>query len=156
MTSKPVISDSLYTAIAEVIQQARQQVKRSVNQQMVQAYWLIGQLIVEQEQQGQERAEYGKQQLSQLSMRLQNEFGKGFDVTNLRNMRQFYLTFPKRDALRLELSWTHYRSLIRIENPIARDWYASEAVTQNWSVRALERQIGVLYYERLLASKNNR
>ena len=156
MTSKPVISDNLYNAIAAVIQQARQQVKQAVNQQMVQAYWLIGRLIVEQEQQGQERAEYGKQQLSQLSMRLQNDFGKGFDVTNLRNMRQFYLTFPKRDALRLELSWTHYRGLIRIQNPIAREWYASEAATQNWSVRALERQIGVLYYERLLASKDKK
>jgi len=153
MTNKELISNNLYTAIAEVIQQARQQVKQAVNQQMVQAYWHIGRLIVEQEQQGQERAEYGKQQLGQLSKRLQSDFGKGFDITNLRNMRQFYLTFPKRDALRLELSWTHYRSLIRIENPQARDWYATEAATQNWSARALERQIGVLYYERLLSSK---
>ncbi len=153
MTNKDLIPTSLYTAIVSVIQDARQQVKQAVNQQMVQAYWHVGRLIVEQEQQGQERAEYGKQQLSQLSKRLQNDFGKGFDVTNLRNMRQFYLTFPKRDALRLELSWTHYRSLIRIENAQTRDWYASEAATQNWSARALERQIGVLYYERLLASK---
>lgn len=98
-------------------------------------------LIVEQEQQGQERAEYGKQQLNQLSKRLQSEFGKGFDVTNLRNMRQFYLTFPKRDALRLELSWTHYRSLIRIENAAARDWYADEAAIQGWSARDLEQAI---------------
>ncbi|WP_416395632.1 PDDEXK nuclease domain-containing protein [Allohahella sp. A8] len=78
----------------------------------------------------------------------------GFDVTNLRNMRQFYLTFRNRDALRLELSWTHYRSLIRVENPVAREWYATEAATQNWSARALERQLGVLYYERLLASQD--
>lgn len=154
MTNNPTLPDGLYRAIATVIQQARQQVKQAVNQQMVQAYWQVGRLIVEQEQQGQQRAEYGKQQLSQLSERLQNDFGKGFDVTNLRNMRQFYLAFPKRDALRLELSWTHYRSLIRIENPRARDWYASEAATQNWSARALERQVGVLYYERLLASKD--
>lgn len=153
MTNNSTIPDSLYTSIASVIQQARQQVKQAVNQQMVQAYWHIGRLIVEQEQQGQERAEYGKQQLDQLSMRLQGDFGKGFDVTNLRNMRQFYFTFPKRDALRLELSWTHYRCLIRIENAVARDWYADEAVMQGWSARALERQIGVLYYERLLASK---
>lgn len=153
MTNKNTIPEGLYTAIASVIQQARQQVKQAVNQQMVQVYWHIGRLIVEQEQQGQERAEYGKQQLDHLSMRLRGDFGKGFDVSNLRNMRQFYLTFPKRDALRLELSWTHYRSLIRIENPVARDWYASEAAMQGWSARALERQIGVLYYERLLASK---
>lgn len=153
MAKKDLIPNNLYTAIAEVIQKARQQIKSAVNQQMVQSYWQIGRLIVEQEQQGQERAVYGKQQLSQLSKRLQQDFGKGFDVTNLRNMRQFYLTFPKRDALRLELSWTHYRSLIRIENTQARDWYVAEAATQHWSARALDRQIGVLYYERLLASK---
>lgn len=141
MTNKNIIPDGLYVAIASVIQQARQQVKQAVNQQMVQAYWHIGRLIVEQEQQGQERAEYGKQQLNQLSKRLQGEFGKGFDVTNLRNMRQFYLTFPKRDALRLELSWTHYRSLIRIENAAARDWYADEAAIQGWSARDLEQAI---------------
>lgn len=154
MANNPSIPDGLYSAIASIIDQARGQVKQAVNQQMVQAYWHIGRLIVEQEQQGQERAEYGKQQLNQLSSRLQAEFGKGFDVTNLRNMRHFYLTFPKRDALRLELSWTHYRTLIRIENPKAREWYAAEAANQQWSARALARQIGVLYYERLLASKD--
>lgn len=121
---------------------------------MVQAYWQVGRLIVEQEQQGQERAQYGKQQLKQLSERLQREFGKGFDVGNLRNMRQFYLIFPKHYTLRSVLSWSHYRSLMRIENSAARQWYAAEAANQNWSVRALERQIGVLYYERLLASKD--
>ncbi len=153
MANNPSVPDGLYSAIASIIEQARGQVKQAVNQQMVQAYWHIGRLIVEQEQQGQERAEYGKQQLNQLSSRLQAEFGKGFDVTNLRNMRHFYLTFPKRDALRLELSWTHYRTLIRIESPKAREWYAAEAANQHWSARALARQIGVLYYERLLASK---
>lgn len=154
MANNPSIPDGLYSAIAAIIEQARGQVKQAVNQQMVQAYWHIGRLIVEQEQQGQERAEYGKQQLNQLSSRLQAEFGKGFDVTNLRNMRHFYLTFPKRDALRLELSWTHYRTLIRIESSKAREWYAAEAANQHWSARALARQIGVLYYERLLASKD--
>ena len=103
MSHQQITSDTLYSAIAGVIQQARQQVRQAVNQQMVQAYWHIGCLIVEQEQQGKERAEYGKQQLERLSMRLQEEFGKGFDVTNLRKMRQFYLAFPIRDAVRLEL-----------------------------------------------------
>jgi predicted nuclease of restriction endonuclease-like (RecB) superfamily len=121
---------------------------------MVQAYWHIGRLIVEDEQQGQQRATYGKQQLQQLSEQLTREFGKGFDASNLRNMRSFYLCFPNRDALRHKLSWTHYRLLIRVENPKARDWYLQEAMNQNWSARALERQIGVLYYERLLASQN--
>lgn len=153
MATKDLMTNSLYTAIAGVIQQARQHVKQAVNQHMVQAYWEIGRLIVEQEQQGQERAEYGKQQLRQLSKRLQNDFGRGFDITNLRNMRRFYLAFPIRETLSLELSWSHYNVLARIEKPHAREWYLQEAAQQNWSVRALDRQIGVLYYERLLASK---
>jgi predicted nuclease of restriction endonuclease-like (RecB) superfamily len=153
MTNKELVTRNLYTAIAEVIQQAREQVKQAVNQQMVQAYWHIGRLIVEQEQQGQERAEYGKQQLSELSKRLQSDFGKGFDITNLRNMRRFYMAFPIRETVSLELSWSHYNALSRIEKPAARQWYLREAVQQSWSVRALERQIAVLYYERLLASK---
>ena len=154
MDKKDLVEDHLYQAIVAIVQQTRQQTKKVVNQQMVQTYWHIGHLIVEHEQQGQERAEYGKQLLKQLSKRLKNDFGRGFDTTNLRNMRQLYLTFPKRDALRRELSWTHYRSLIRVENQQARDWYAAESVAQDWSSRALERQIGVLYYERLLASKD--
>ena len=112
MASKDLVPGTLYQAIAEVIAQARQQVRQGVNQHMVQAYWHIGRLIVEQEQQGQQRAEYGKQQLKQLSERLQAEFGKGFDVGNLRNMRQFYLTFPKHYTLRSVLSWSHYRSTL--------------------------------------------
>jgi predicted nuclease of restriction endonuclease-like (RecB) superfamily len=120
---------------------------------MVQSYWEIGRLIVEQEQQGESRAAYGKQQLQQLSQQLTERLGKGFDVGNLRNMRQFYLTFPIHDAVRSELSWTHYRALMRIDNPSARDWYLQEAINQSWSARALERQISTFYYERLLASK---
>ena len=147
------LSDLLYGQIANLLQQARQQVKKTINHQMVSTYWDIGRLIVEHEQQGQARAEYGKQQLQQLSKRLTDEFGKGFDITNLRNMRRMYLAFPIRETLSLELSWSHYNVLARIENTSARVWYAQEAISQNWSVRALERQIGVLYYERLLASK---
>jgi len=147
------LSDALYGQIANVLEQARQQVKKTINHQMVATYWEIGRLIVEHEQQGQERAEYGKQQLQQLSKRLTNEFGKGFDITNLRNMRRMYLAFPIRETLSLELTWSHYNLLARLDNSAARQWYAQEAITQNWSVRALERQIGVLYYERLLASK---
>lgn len=143
----------LVDAIACQIEQARDQVRQAVNTAMVQSYWEIGRLIVEQEQQGESRAAYGKQQLQQLSGQLTERLGKGFDVTNLRNMRAFYQAFPIRDALRLELSWTHYRTLLRLENPAARDWYLQEAISQSWSARALERQISTLYYERLLASK---
>jgi len=153
-TKNPVEANALFEQILQIVQQARSQVKQAVNSQMVQAYWQIGRLIVEHEQQGQARAEYGKAQLKTLSQQLTQHFGKGFDVTNLRNMRRFYQAFPIRDALRLELSWTHYRTLLRIENKEARTWYMQEAEQQAWSARALERQIGTLYYERLLASKD--
>ncbi|MDZ7922599.1 MAG: PDDEXK nuclease domain-containing protein [Marinagarivorans sp.] len=146
--------DSLYAAIAHILQQAQTQVRQSVNSAMVQAYWQVGRLIVEDEQQGQARAEYGKAQLSQLAEKLTITFGKGFDVTNLRNMRRFYLAFEKRETVSLELSWSHYNLLARIGNPNARAWYQREVISQAWSVRALERQIGTLYYERLLSSKD--
>lgn len=143
----------LVDAIAGQIEQARNHVRQSVNSAMVQSYWQIGRLIVEDEQQGESRAAYGKQQLQQLSTQLTERLGKGFEVRNLRNMRQFYLTYPNRNALRTELSWTHYRTLLRLENPAARDWYLQETISQSWSARALERQISTLYYERLLASQ---
>ncbi|HWV16826.1 MAG TPA: PDDEXK nuclease domain-containing protein [Cellvibrio sp.] len=146
-------NDLLFQQISQLVQEARQQLRRSVNGAMVYTYWQIGQLIIEHEQQGESRAAYGKQQLEQLSMRLTTEFGKGFDPTNLRNMRRLYEAFPIRDALRLELGWTHYRILLRVDNPKAREWYLTEAISQNWSSRALERQIGTLYYERLLSSQ---
>ncbi|MDR2155368.1 MAG: PDDEXK nuclease domain-containing protein [Burkholderiaceae bacterium] len=152
----PSKNDALATLvgqIAEVIARARGHVRQSVNSAMVASYWEIGRLIVEHEQQGQARAAYGQRQLAELSARLTVMLGKGFDVTNLRTMRRLHLAFPIRDAVRLELGWTHYRTLLRVENPAARDWYLREAISQNWSSRALERQIGVLYYERLLSSK---
>ncbi|RDH42135.1 PDDEXK nuclease domain-containing protein [Zooshikella ganghwensis] len=145
---------SLVQAIAQHIEQARTEVRRTVNSAMVQSYWEVGRLIVDHEQQGQQRAEYGKQQLQNLSQQLTERLGKGFDVTNLRNMRRFYLAFPIRETVSLELSWSHYNQLARIENQSAREWYLRESVSQNWSVRALERQISKLYYERLLASQD--
>ena len=111
-------------------------------------------MIIENEQQGKHRAAYGKAQLQHISGQLTPRFGKGFDVTNLRNMRKFYLAFPIRETLSLELSWSHYNRLTKIENPTARIWYMQEAISQNWNVRALDRQISKLYYERLLASQN--
>lgn len=144
----------LLTEIRGLIETARQQVVRAVNSSMVQTYWHIGRLIIEDEQQGEARAAYGKQQLQRLSQELTKEFGKGFDVTNLRNMRRFYETFPNRETVSPELSWSHYNHLSRIENPEARAWYQQEAIQEGWSVRALERQIGTLYYERLLSSQD--
>ena len=152
--SAPSLNAELYQSIRQLLIGARTQVRLAVNTAMVQTYWHIGQKIVEDEQGGQRRAAYGKQVLSELAQRLGDEFGAGFDVSNLRNMRQFYLCFPIRDTMRRELSWTHYRALIRIENSQARDWYATEAAEQGWSVRALDRQIATLYYERLLSTRD--
>lgn len=143
----------LLVNIRDVVQQGRQQVVHVVNVAMVQTYWQIGRLIVEDEQQGESRAEYGKQVLKNLSLSLTEEFGKGFSVRNLRNMRKFFLCFPIQQTLSAELSWSHYSKLLTIENDQARLWYTKETVEQNWSVRALERQIGSLYYERLLSTQ---
>lgn len=154
MNKQPSTTNALFSEISTLIEQARQQIKRSVNTAMVHTYWHIGRLIVEDEQQGKSRAAYGKQLLQQLSNELTEKFGRGFDVRNLRNMRKFYQVFPNGNAVRTELTWTHYRTLIKIDNLNARQWYLEEAITQNWSSRALERQIHKLYYERLLASQN--
>jgi predicted nuclease of restriction endonuclease-like (RecB) superfamily len=139
-------------ALRDLIIQARQQATRSVDTIQVQTYWQIGQHIVEFEQGGQARATYGKRLLTELAVALTGEFGKGFDASNLRYMRLFYQAFPNCDALRHELSWTHYRLLLRVDTPDARLWYMKEAASQNWSTRVLERQIGTLYYDRLLSS----
>lgn len=151
--SNALDNPAILIEIKQVIEQARKQVKQTVNHAMVNAYWQIGRLIVEQEQQGATRAEYGKTQLALLSTQLTAQFGKGYSSRNLRNMRSFYLAFSKWQTVSAKLSWSHYSTLIRIENENARLWYMQEASQQNWSVRALERQIGTLYYERLLSSK---
>lgn len=148
------LAHKLLDDIRDVITHTRNTVYNAINSAMVQSYWEIGRLIVEEEQNGQARAQYGKQLLKQLSVQLTEEFGKGFDSSNLRNMRSFYVSFPKCDALSHALSWTHYRLLIRIENTQAREWYMQTAIEHHWSARALERQIGVLYYERLLSSQD--
>ena len=145
-------SSHLFVEIREVLVTARRTAYKAVNFAMVTAYWNVGRLIVEDEQQGNTRAEYGKAILADLSKRLTDEFGKGFDERELRRIRQFYLVFPKWDALRPELTWTHYRLLIRVQNEQARLWYMNEAAEQTWSSRQLDRQISVLYYERLLNS----
>ena len=154
ISNSAAIPEILIDTIASIIEQARHHVRQSVNSAMVQSYWEIGRLIVEHEQQGEKRAAYGKAQLQHISTQLSARLGKGFDVTNLRNMRSFYLAFPIRETVSLELSWSHYNRLSRIANPEARQWYVQETLMQNWSVRALDRQISKLYYERLLASQN--
>ncbi len=120
MSQIPTTLQALIQEIAHVIQMARGQVRQAVNQTMVASYWEVGRLIVEHEQKGEARAAYGKQQLQYLSQQLTGQFGRGFDVTNLRNMRRFYHAFPIRETLSLELSWSHYNALARLENTQAR------------------------------------
>ena len=144
----------IYSEIKEALLKSRSQAYNAVNFAMVQAYWQVGRIIVEHEQKGNLRADYGKAVLPELSKKLQQEFGRGFDVRNLRNMRAFYIAFPKWNSVRSELSWTHYRILLRVENETARNWYMNEAVKSAWSSRQLDRQISTLYYERLAVKKS--
>lgn len=155
VTDLPTIPRSeFYQAIVDVLQNARVNSHRAVNFIMVEAYWNVGRKVVEEEQQGRERAEYGKYLIQNLAVKLSVELGKGFDERELRRMRQFYSTYPIRGAVRPELRWSHYRLLLRIENEKARAWYLAEAADQNWSTRTLYRQINSLYYERLLMSRD--
>jgi predicted nuclease of restriction endonuclease-like (RecB) superfamily len=152
--SDKLLPAPLLESLRSLIGQARQQLLRHVDVVQVQTYWHIGRHIVEFEQGGLARAAYGKRLLPQLGQALSREFGKGFDASNLRYMRLFYQAFPKCDALRHELSWTHYRLLLRVSAPDGRQWYMQEAASENWSTRVLERHIGTLYHERLLSSQD--
>ena len=146
-------STDIYSTARGYIINAQRQVYSAINSAMVTAYWNIGKLICEASG-GNERAGYGKQLLQYLSQKLTAEFGKGYTAGNLRNMRQFYLIFPNCYALRSELSWTHYRLLMRVDDEDARNFYLDEAVKSGWSSRQLERQINSFYYQRILKSKD--
>ncbi len=151
-----VIDKNLYEGIKSVLEKARSNAYRAINFAMVEAYWNVGRLIVKDEQKGARKAGYGEALIHGLSLRLQKDFGEGFSEQSLRNMRQFYVLFPIRSTLWSELSWSHYKLLIRVENENARLFYGKEAVGNHWSVRALERQILSHYYERLLSSQNKK
>lgn len=151
---KPI--DSAYQNVKQILEEARKTAYSAVNFAMVQAYWNIGKVIVEEEQKGRARAGYGKGLIAELSKRLKAEFGRGFDQSNLWHMRSFYLAFPILDALRRELTWTHYRFLLRVEHQEARQFYLDECSSDRWSTRQLERQINSFYYERLLASRDKK
>ncbi len=148
-----ITNQETYDTVRGYIVAAQKQVKAAVNSAMVTAYWNIGKQIYEACGES-ERAEYGKQLLQYLADKLTDEFGKGFTVANLRNMRQFFLTFQNRNAVRSELSWTHYRSLMRVADENARQFYLEEAVKCGWSSRQLDRQINSFFYQRILASKD--
>lgn len=144
--------------IKQILIAARQQSYRAINVAMIEAYWKIGQKIVLQEQNGKEKANYGEAVLKELSKNLSAEFGKGFSSANLRNFRQFYLTYPDEQicyTVCSKLSWSHNRLIMRIDNLETRQFYLTEACQENWSVRTLERNIKTFYYNRLLSSKTN-
>ena len=152
--STPTELTPLLSELRQLINDARSRALRAVDVIQVQTCWQVGRHIIEFEQEGQSRAAYGKRLVPVLAQQLTQEFGKGFDERNLRNMRSFFQAFPIWNAVRTELSWTHYRLLSRVESEEARAWYMAEAVAQNWSSRALQRQIGTLFYERLLLSQD--
>ena len=175
ITNPDFVSD-----VKTILEQARKRAYQAVNTTMVQAYWLVGKRIVQEEQDGKERADYGEAVLKTLSIALTAEFGKGFSYANLYNFRQFYLTYPVQEnyqavcsnsedsifytvcrefessigyTLCSKLTWSHNRLIMRVQDPEARLWYLKESSDQNWSVRTLERNINTFYYQRVLSNK---
>jgi predicted nuclease of restriction endonuclease-like (RecB) superfamily len=148
--------EQLYQKIRQIILDAKAKVNSTVVFANIESNWRIGQTIVEEEQEGNARAAYGKGVIKKVSDKLVREFGTYYSDRNLRYFRQFYQVFPNWNAVRSNLSWTHYRSLIRVENPKARQFYLEEAIANGWGTRALDRQINSLYYERLLSSNDRK
>ena len=155
MNDMKIQQEKSYKVIRKSVLMAQSKLYKAVNSAMVQAYWEIGREIHKACGKN-DRAEYGKKLLEYLSYQLTKEFGKGYTITNLKYMRQFYRAFPIRHTLCDELSWSHYRLLMRIEDEKARKFYVEECVESKWSVRQLEKQIGRFYYERLLASQDKK
>ena len=149
------ISNNYISEIKKILKNARQKAYTAVNSAMVEAYWEIGRRIVEEEQNGKERAEYGKEILQNLSKELTEEFGKGYSYRTLREIRQFYLMFSDFEKWRTvsaKLTWSHFQKVLRVSNEKARIFYLTEAAENMWSVRTLDRNISTLYYDRIVAS----
>lgn len=153
-----VNTENLYNRISKLLKISRERTIRVINTTMVTTYFEIGRLIVEEEQNGKDRATYGKEILKNLSIKLTKEFGKGFSTTNLEQMRKFYKVYGISQTLSEEfkLSWSHYLILMRMENSNARQFYEIEAINNNWSMRELKRQVNSALYERLVLSKDKK
>ncbi len=153
-------SEDLFQKIAGLLKEARLSVVRSINQTMVYTYFQVGKMIVEQEQQGEKRAEYGKKLIKELSDKLTNEFDKGFSITNLQQMKNFFLFYQKQQTASAKsdfrLSWSHYLKLMRIEDADERNFYEIEAINSNWSLRELQRQFDSALYQRLVLSRDKK
>jgi hypothetical protein len=151
-----LISAQYITDIKQIIVSARAKAYTAVNSAMLEAYWLIGKRIIEEEQHGKDRAEYGKDIIKNLSTELQGEFGEGFAERCLREYRQFYLIFKEMEfgaQCAPNLTWSHIRRIMRLADKNAMQYYLTEAAANNWSVRTLDRNISTLYYQRLLSSQ---
>ena len=149
------ISNNYISEIKKILKNARQKAYTAVNSAMVEAYWEIGRRIVEEEQNGKERAEYGKEILQNLSKELTEEFGKGYSYRTLREIRQFYLMFSDFEKWRTvsaKLTWSHFQKVLKVSDEKARIFYLTEAAENMWSVRTLDRNISTLYYDRIVAS----
>lgn len=154
--SNDELSNNLIKKISDLLKNSRNKVLSTVNQTMVITYFEIGRMIIEEEQNGKEKAEYGKQILNSLSRRLTSDFGKGFSQRNLEQMRQFYIIYSKTQTVSAEfrLSWSHYLKLMRIDDINERKFYEIEAAKSNWSLRELERQYDSALYARLSLSRD--
>ena len=148
-----VNENCLIESIKEIILTSRKNIVRSVNTEMLSAYWNIGRLIVEDEQKNQERAQYGEQTLKHISKRQRAELGNGFSISNLQFMRRLFLAYPNQQTLSVKLSWSHYCELLTISDDNKRSFYEKECITSKWSVRELKRQLDSSLYERLLLSR---
>lgn len=152
MDNNSLMTNEMIEQIKQVMGQARSNVAKAVNNELIAAYWNIGRIIVEHEQENNERAAYGKQTLKELSKVLTEEFGKGFSVSNIYNMRLFYLTYQKFQTVSGKLNWSHYCELLLISEDDKRSFYEKECINAGWSVRELKRQMETSLYERLLLS----
>lgn len=150
------IKKDIYEEIHDLLYKARENIVSNINSTMTKTYFLIGKRIVEEEQNGNKRAEYGKNLIKILSEKLTKEFGKGFSQRNLEQMRTFYVRYsiPQTLSAEFKLSWSHYLILMRIENISTRNFYEIEAIQNNWSLRELKRQVNSALYERLVLSKD--
>ena len=145
--------NELYRDVKKLIEKSRNKVYKTVNTEMVNLYWNIGKMIIEK-QGGKRRAKYGDNLIENISIKLTNEYGKGFSTKNLKRMRKFYVCYPKGTTMLSQLTWSHYLELIKIDDENKRNFYMHECINSNWSVRQLQRQKSALLYERLAVTKD--